>query len=361
MTEEQPIAQQVATRLRQMIESGRWRPGDRLPAERELCDDLSTSRVSLRRALALLVGEGMVRRHDRARAEVLAAQPARPGLERDHLCVLTPIPFASVVDPTNDELINIIAAALHGASQAQLRFTYHHVDAERMADGVAVRALLRPYYGGVLLIGHDHLGSDALQGFASADCPVVAVQTSGAERCPGLHVVERDDGAGMRLALEHLRGLGHQRILHLTYRDALPWVRARATVLAAAGVPTSAPLAMRETTDRSLALARIQRVLDDGATAVIAVNDGLAELVLAAAAQQGRRVPEDLSVVGFDNVALAATLGLTTVAHMSRELGDAAMRLLLDAMAQRAPAQGRHLRIEPRLMVRRSTGRSGGG
>jgi LacI family transcriptional regulator len=96
--------------------------------------------------------------------------------------------------------------------------------------------------------------------------------------------------------------------------------------------------------------------LPERPTAIVAASDLMAVGVLRAAAAAGLRVPDDLSVVGFDDIMLAAHLqpGLTTLRQNKAGLGAAAARALLDRMAGRAdPPPAVTLPVE--LVVRGST------
>ncbi|MGY1734423.1 LacI family DNA-binding transcriptional regulator [Geodermatophilus sp. SYSU D00684] len=89
-------------------------------------------------------------------------------------------------------------------------------------------------------------------------------------------------------------------------------------------------------------------------TALLCLSDRLAEGALRAAARRGLRVPEDLSVAGFDDATTAAGLGLTTVRQPTREKGRAAGQALLDLLAGRPAPPPRTLPTD--LVVRTSTG-----
>ena len=347
----QPAHRVVGDRLRRAIAEGMWRSGDRLPGERELAENLATSRVTLRRVLAELQADGVIRCRPRERAEVLAR--SAPLAELDHLCIATPIPFSAVIDRGSDELSNIVAAAAIGAEAAGLRITSCFVHDRDVASAEGIRGLLRPYYGGLLLIGSAPLAPSARLALEGADCPVVCVSSPGAAGSDRLHSVERDDAAGIRAAVAHLREHGHRRIVHLSYRDDHPWIAQR---IAACGpdVAIVRPLRMADRPERSSAIAAVAAALPADATAVLCANDGLADLVFSAAALRGKRIPEDLSVIGFDNVTLAETLGLTTVSHMSGELGRRGITLLLDARKPAAVRRAVHQVVEPTLVVRRS-------
>jgi DNA-binding LacI/PurR family transcriptional regulator len=172
--------------------------------------------------------------------------------------------------------------------------------------------------------------------------PLVVVD---APRLPGHAFVGIEDRLGARLAAEHLIGLGH-RSFAIAQRDGSPGERLvgyrdafQAAGLDWEAVPRFAP-------DRAF----------DGAerpTAVIAATDQLALGVIEAARQAGVRVPEDLSVVGFDDIPGAASSqpGLTTVRQPLFEKGEIAGRLLTEG------APGREVILPVELVVRGSTAR----
>ena len=93
-------------------------------------------------------------------------------------------------------------------------------------------------------------------------------------------------------------------------------------------------------------------------TAVLAMSDAMAIGAMRAARDLGLRIPDDLSVVGFDDIDLAAHVDppLTTVHQPIRQKGADAVRLLLAEVEQREAHRPEHLRLETRLIVRASTG-----
>ena len=93
----------------------------------------------------------------------------------------------------------------------------------------------------------------------------------------------------------------------------------------------------------------------DAPTAIFAVSDTLAIGVLSALRQLGKRVPEDVAVIGFDDIAIAAQIapGLTTIAQPMRELGETAARLLLQRLANPAASVPGVL-LQHRLILRGS-------
>ena len=106
-------------------------------------------------------------------------------------------------------------------------------------------------------------------------------------------------------------------------------------------------------------IAAMRRAWEDGLrpTGVLAMSDAMAIGVLRAARELGLRVPEDVSVVGFDDIDISQHTNppLTTVHQPIRRKGESAVRLLL-SVVQRRDLPPEQLRLETRLIVRGSTG-----
>jgi LacI family transcriptional regulator len=155
------------------------------------------------------------------------------------------------------------------------------------------------------------------------------VAAIGARPDTRVDAVVPDNAAGAAEAREHLESLGHTRIGVISGPDTLMTVRERLDGLGSGLRTVEADFTReggREAAKKLLAD-------DDAITALIALNDLMAAGALAAAKEMGRRVPEDLSVIGFDDVPFAADLSpaLTTVRLPLREMGERAMELLLAA------------------------------
>ena len=171
---------------------------------------------------------------------------------------------------------------------------------------------------------------------------------------PGMAVdaVVPANAVGARLAIGHLREHGHRRIGVISGPDTLVTVRDRLAGIGS-GVRVEAADFTREG-GRSAA----RRLLEhDGEriTALLALNDLMAAGALAAAAELGLRVPDEVSVVGFDDVPFAVDLSpaLTTVRLPLREMGERAMRLLMTADPG---APHTSVELPTHLVVRASSG-----
>ncbi|MGW2379806.1 LacI family DNA-binding transcriptional regulator [Streptomyces sp. NPDC001658] len=185
----------------------------------------------------------------------------------------------------------------------------------------------------------------------------VAVVMSGSVPNPDLSFVEVDQELGARLAVRHLLDLGHRNIAHLTGAPHTFDARTRVDGWLAELTAAGAEGAMLEGDFRAESGFRLaHRLCDDTAlpTAVFAGNDQMAMGVLAAFAERGVRVPDDVSLVGFDDMKGAGYLvpALTTVRQDFVRLGTSAIDLLVRMLGgERAERQ----KITPELVVRRST------
>jgi DNA-binding LacI/PurR family transcriptional regulator len=190
---------------------------------------------------------------------------------------------------------------------------------------------------------------------------VPSVVTGGrAGSLPGADIVAVDEHEGARLAVEHLRGLGHREIAHLTGLggSAANRLAGYETALGAAGLPPIVSGQGGETTED--AGFRATRILLDehpAITAIFAANDTMAAGALAALRARGLSAPADVSVVGFDNSPLAASrlVDITTIDDRGAELGAETVRRLL-ARIQDPALPATTTLVPPTLVVRSSTG-----
>jgi DNA-binding LacI/PurR family transcriptional regulator len=202
---------------------------------------------------------------------------------------------------------------------------------------------------------------DAAEAMHSIDAPVplVAVQVGGAEDHPGVGV---DQESGARLATRHLLALGHRTVHHVggpaDSQEARGRMAGWRSELVAAGAPVPQILRGDWTPSSGYAAGRTLagriRAGED-ITAVFIANDQMALGLLAALHEEGLEIPEDLSVVGFDDLPEAPyfTPPLTTVRQDFAELGRRGVQLVL----ARLEGETMHAELVPApLVVRASTG-----
>jgi LacI family transcriptional regulator len=220
---------------------------------------------------------------------------------------------------------------LEAAGYELMLYTTHR---RRHREAVLVEAITSGMTDGLLLlIPQDpaaYLATLRAQRF-----PFVLVDHLGVdEEGPSVQVT---NSSGARAAVEYLAGLGHRRVGFITGVLAMPSARARLAAFeetaAALGLDQDGELVAEgdfgftsgyEAADRLLSL-------PDRPTAIFASNDVMALAVMSVAGHRGLRVPEDLSVIGFDDIAESATAHppLTTIRQPLEQMGRSAARLLL--------------------------------
>ena len=222
---------------------------------------------------------------------------------------------------------------------------------EPAAERRAIELLRARQVDGLVLIGSRLQPVDLRA--AAGSVPIAHVQRDGPD--DGSPQVRLDDAAGVRAAVEHLVAAGHRRIAHLagTRRDGIERRSAFVAAMAAAGLEPG-PIVAGGFTEEGGETAATAVLEDPDVTAVFCASDRMAVGLLHTAQRRGIAVPDDLSVVGFDDLTWARYLcpPLTTVRQPGREMGRAAARLVLDAPFDAAVPT---LRIAPTLVVRAST------
>lgn len=208
---------------------------------------------------------------------------------------------------------------------------------------------------GIIVIMEVHL-LDAVNLTLPPGVQVVVVDSDAGDRYP---VVDTDQADGARQAVRHLLGLGHRTVWHVTgpaesfssERRAAAW----RAVLEEAGreVP---PIQRGDWSATSGYRAGLTLAADPSCTAIFAANDQMALGVLRALHERGRRVPEDVSVVGFDDIPDAASYlpPLTTVHQDFAEVGRRCVHGLLEQIRDERAEPGTVL-VPTTLTTRAST------
>jgi len=180
-----------------------------------------------------------------------------------------------------------------------------------------ITRLLESRVEGLILIAH-RLNDDALAAIAR-EVPTVVVtwRTSG---IPGLDSVSGDDLAGAQLVVEHLVRLGHARIAHISGGDNRIARERRAGYERAMSAHGLDPLVIEGSFTQEGGYAGALTAVQGGATAIFVANDLAAIGALAAIRDRGLRVPQEVSIVGYDGMRLLDSLGVTTIAQPLADL-----------------------------------------
>ncbi len=232
---------------------------------------------------------------------------------------------------------------------------------EPWRDAPQSAALLHERHTDGILAIAPHTDSDMLPSLVARGMPLVAIAAPA--DAPGVIVVDVDNDKGARLATRHLLSLGHRRIAHLMGNQNEASAQARLAgflaTLAEAGIsaPPAYIAACRYKGRISYDETRRLLALPEPPTALFAGNDNIALEAMEAARDAGVCVPEQLSIVGFDDIPTASlvTPPLTTVRQPLARIGETAARLLVARVEGKpVPPPTTHL-LEPEIIIRGTT------
>ena len=245
-----------------------------------------------------------------------------------------------------------VEAAAREAQYAVAVVSVPSADPAELRQGMSL--LLRQGVDGIIAIAPVRSSADALRA-AAGDLPLVA-----AEGLPEgeVAVVCVDQVAVGHLATEHLLAAGHETVWHITgpmdFYEGVGRLQGWREALEAVGADVPPPLpgdwSPRSGFEAGQVLARM-----DDVTAVFAANDQMALGLLRALREQGRRVPEDISVVGVDDLPESPYFSppLTTVRQGFAEVGRECLLALLAQIETGVHSAHRRV-IQPELVVRHS-------
>jgi DNA-binding LacI/PurR family transcriptional regulator len=241
---------------------------------------------------------------------------------------------------------NVVLGSAH--SEAHEAIELHAVLETRHCDGIIVLGDMRDQ-------------PRLLDDLAASRVPVVALWTGSA--IPGIDTVNVDNRAGVAMGIDHLHALGHRRIGFIgesPHGDVLEREAAFVQRLTELGVAVDKELIVPAVTDPGAGADAFRRLFSSPQppTAVVTATDNLAIGVLHAAYGLRLAIPEQVSVVGFDDIPLAAFAAppLTTVHNPVSEMANLAVDLAID---RPSPEPVDHL-LSPSLTVRATTGRAPG-
>ena len=229
----------------------------------------------------------------------------------------------------------------------------HSID--RLSVTEAIHRLSAQAVEGIAIIAPFGQAHDALSDLPTGT-PVVAVE---GDPEADVSVVTVDQVAGAKMATEHLLARGHETVFHVAGPDE--WLEARGRTagwreaLLAAGADVVPPLAGDWTARSGYEAGQVLAKIPD-ASAIFVANDQMALGVLRALYEKERRVPEDVAVVGFDDIDEAAYFipPLTTVRQDFQRVGVATVQVLVDQLRTGSRHQ-EHVVIEPELVCRQSS------
>ncbi len=265
----------------------------------------------------------------------------------------------------DDQLNPILDRFLQSMATVAARHEYHILayPTSTAEDEVEFyRELIETQRVDGFILSNTNLNDPRIRFLMEAEVPFVAFGRANPEW--DFPWVDVDGRAGLRKAVEHLAGLGHERIACLAWPEgSLTGSHRLAGYLegmAAAGLPVDPAWVVRMEMDHDLAYRAVRRLLDlppaRRPTAVVTMTDLMAIGAMNAALDRGVEVGREFAVVGFDDIPLAPYLRppLTSLRQPIVQVGERVVTLLMALLEGREVPQ-RQVLLEPELVVRAST------
>ncbi|MFC4737342.1 GntR family transcriptional regulator [Bacillus daqingensis] len=356
----------VKAEIKSKIMQGYFQPHEKVGSENELLQEYGVSRHTIRKAIDELVHEGWIYKKQGAGtfcADRTQETDVRSG--RKNIAVITTY-FSDYIFPS------IIRGAEKLFRENGYQVTVFSTNNDHEEEKRCLEAVLSQRFDGLLIEPtKSALPNPNINYYLNIEklgIPYVMINAYYEELEP-LHVV-MDDVEGGRLQASHLLEAGHERIVGFFKNDDIQGAKRMKGFIKAHrehGMPLSPQHIVTYQTEniQTLPAQELTRKLKETAahrpTAVVCYNDQLALLLLDVLRESKLHVPDDISIIGFDDsfLSTASEVKLTTVPHPKEELGSAAAQTVLNMIADARDSGGRRTAVPimfpSRLVERQST------
>jgi LacI family transcriptional regulator len=359
-----PLVAGVSKRLLQYIQNSEIPSGGSLPSERHLALEFSVSRATIRSAIQTLSSEGFLEAKANCKPVVKTHTAPKLGGSRHIGIWLWPntadYASASILKGIQRSELDssvrlIVASAPTGDWESVLAAERRFL--ETIADDPVEACAIVWYLGG-------ERNLDALQDLRRSGVPIVFVDRLPPKAFPADFVGTNNVRAAEQ-AVEHLTDLGHRQIALITNIESVSSVAERERgyrrAVKAIGIELDPELIQRVSVDEQIGIQTAIHRLFAGAnqpTAIFCVNDLLALHVSEELDRRRIRVPDDVSVVGFDGLMrwLPGGGNLTSACQNFQQIGEIAAELANERLDSPSPSSYNHILLDAPIIVRNSSG-----
>lgn len=362
-TDVQPGHVKVQESIRKRILDGTWGAGIKIPSERELELELGISRLTISKGLAHLVAEGLLTRR-RGQGTFVTDQSRQTRHKGLWVKSISPMAEALGGVPVKHGVMEGLYDAVGGLG-FQVGVDFYRTPAEQIA---LLDRPLDPRTGGLIIWFEPAADTEvALSRLQEWGVPFVLLDAYSGKLATDY--VVSDNLEGGRLLVEHLVQMGHQQVGYVSRPIDRTSLRDRQAGflqgMVTHGLPLQAGQVVQLPQPGEAALAEVPAVVEHflaltpRPTALCFCNDDLALEAVDYLRTKGIRVPQDLSVVGYDNVDRSryGLVPLTTVQQDFYGMGKAAGEILSERLNGTSNGRPNQLSLKPELVVRESVAR----
>jgi DNA-binding LacI/PurR family transcriptional regulator len=318
-------------------------------------------RAGVSTALVSLVMRGEPNVSDKRRSLVLQAADDlgyRPNVLARNLASRRTHTFGAVVNDLHNPFFAEIVDGIQDAATANsYRLLIGNGQHSRRGEADAIETFLQFRVDGLIIAG-PVVTVREMEKVAQSTAVVAIGRTASSRK---IDTVNNDDAVGARLVVEHLAGLGHRRIGHIgggSGAGSAGRKHGYEATMREFGLESNVAVATGDFSESGGYRAADELLKrDPPPTAIFAANDLSAAGALDRIEEAGLRVPDDVSIVGYDNTGLAAMrrMSLTTINQPRADLGRIATALLFERLDNGRTAAVHHV-VAPSLVVRRTSG-----
>jgi DNA-binding LacI/PurR family transcriptional regulator len=367
-----PLHIQLADAMTKDIIRNRLEPGTVLPSERKLSDNLNINRNTVHRACEQLIIDGLVTKKTNSYGLFIAEDAKRlymPSLPA--IGIITSVKFSEFISHSSQQGLKYLSGIIDRATEKNYSTFMINLPAPDMTisdtqawlDDVVSRCC------GIISFGERHTLQDTPWNALTECTTIPHIFLSGYSNLQHISSVGGDEKAGIMQAVELLVQHGHSKIgiigydhpLHGTAKFInLAHLRQGIMVdcLAQHNITIRPEWVRANGEEDSSIRALVKKMFSQAEvpTALLCHNDKIAMSVIAGLNELGIKVPEAVSVIGFDGIELSATSTppLTTVKQQRYELGAKAVDLVEQLFLHKQPGKAKDIRVPTTLIVRDS-------
>ncbi len=354
---------QVQDAVRQRIVNGQWRRGDKIPSERELEKEFQISRLTISKGLAQLVAEGMLVRK-RGQGTFVSDMDPAAGRKSKLVTYISPLGADARKDTVRHGILEGMYEVLskHGLHVGVdfYRTPEEMIPLLRQDDENHAGFVIWPQPGDAIEAEIQRLRNNGVA-FVLVDAFPENLETD---------FVVNDNVEGGRMAINYLAERGHRQIGYITLPIDRTSLRDRQAGFLQGLISQNLPfspgnmVALRSpgSESRSEVGCAVDRLLsaNPSLTAILFSTDDLALTAIQHLRGKGIRVPEDISIVGYDGIDRSeyGPVPLTTVTVDFFEMGKTAAEILWERLTGNGSPRPAQVFVKPRLVERESVGRS---
>lgn len=333
MSKTKPYYKYIYEEVKSNIKLGKYDNIEYLPSEASMSKEYDVDRVTVRRALQLLVDENLITKEAGVGSKIVKKEIVEPKLNINPNISYSPCNNIAFVLPArkSNKISQPFISAVFDKFQEICKEHGYNLFYTSLCEDDDIPTIFSTIRGAVFV---SEIYQVVIDKVLAMNIPAIAVSTTSSS----IRSILSDNISGSVIAVEHLISLGHKKIAYIngtkSYLNAIERYEGYVRTLGNHSIPINEKLIINGDWDFNSALESVQKLIDskEEFTAIYAANDMMALGAMRALAENGLSVPRDVSVIGFDNVEQCRySLPALTTINIDRDiLANQIMKNLLE-------------------------------